>query len=71
MMMTILMHLEIANRGEDYNCILGVLSQSKLDDYQVRKDKGETLNQDQLVSWLFIFLFTSSCFLFFLFTNNH
>lgn len=25
--------------------------QSKLDDYQARKNKGERLNQDQLVRW--------------------
>lgn len=29
--------------------MLGFLLQSKLDDYQVKKDKGERLNQDQLV----------------------
>lgn len=33
-------------------CILDLLLQSKLDDYQVRKDKGENLNQDQLVGAL-------------------
>lgn len=31
---------------------LDVCSQSKLDDYQVRKNKGERLNQDQLVGTL-------------------
>lgn len=33
-------------------CILDVLLQSKLDDYQVRKNNGERLNQDQLVGIL-------------------
>lgn len=33
-----------------FNFVFSTLSQSKLDDYQAKKDKGERLNQDQLVS---------------------
>lgn len=34
-----------------------VALQSKLDDYQAKKNKGERLNQDQLVrKWFFCFI---------------
>lgn len=37
-------------------CIFDVEFQSKLDDYQVRKNSGERLNQDQLVCTLHRFV---------------